>query len=114
MKYCPKCGNKLEPGDKFCEKCGFNLLQGEQSEEKATRVGRKPIKRDNKFTDNLTSATTSWFKKKNHKSLTIGAVVILAFLCLVAGLVHKNGGSLIAPKNISYTKTNGKRLCLYT
>ena len=23
MKFCSKCGGKLEPDDKFCQKCGF-------------------------------------------------------------------------------------------
>ena len=25
LKYCPKCGNKLESGSQFCDSCGANL-----------------------------------------------------------------------------------------
>jgi len=26
-KFCPKCGDPLEPGQVFCEKCGYNIKQ---------------------------------------------------------------------------------------
>ena len=34
MKFCPNCGNKLQPGDRFCEKCGFQVDKSQ--EEKST------------------------------------------------------------------------------
>ena len=30
MKFCPKCGNKLQPGDRFCEKCGFQVAESQE------------------------------------------------------------------------------------
>ena len=25
MNYCPKCGNKINDGDKFCSNCGYKV-----------------------------------------------------------------------------------------
>lgn len=30
MKFCPNCGNKLQPGDRFCEKCGFQVAESQE------------------------------------------------------------------------------------
>lgn len=29
-EYCPKCGNKINPGDSFCQKCGTKIIRGEK------------------------------------------------------------------------------------
>ena len=41
MKFCPNCGNKLQPGDRFCEKCGFQVAES-QEEKPATTATPKP------------------------------------------------------------------------
>jgi len=36
LKFCPKCGNKLEPEASFCETCGADLKVRTESSESAT------------------------------------------------------------------------------
>lgn len=31
MKYCPKCGSKIDANDKFCDQCGTNLSDQNKS-----------------------------------------------------------------------------------
>ncbi|WP_076459521.1 zinc ribbon domain-containing protein [Limosilactobacillus caccae] len=38
MKFCPNCGNKLQPGDKFCENCGYKLTANNESSAKETKA----------------------------------------------------------------------------
>ena len=36
LKYCPKCGNELEPDAAFCEACGANLKERTEQAETST------------------------------------------------------------------------------
>jgi len=46
LKFCPKCGNKLEPEVSFCETCGADLKIGTESSESTssglTKTVQKP------------------------------------------------------------------------
>ncbi|MBC8743396.1 zinc-ribbon domain-containing protein [Lactobacillus sp. Marseille-P7033] len=43
MKFCPNCGNKLQPGDRFCEKCGFQVAKPNEEKQKVqTTEEKKP------------------------------------------------------------------------
>lgn len=43
MKFCPNCGNKLQPGDRFCEKCGFQVAKPNEKKPKmSTTEEKKP------------------------------------------------------------------------
>ena len=39
MKYCPKCGEKINEGAKFCDKCGTSLSEENSAEEKTYTYG---------------------------------------------------------------------------
>ena len=98
MKFCPNCGNKLKQDDKFCEKCGRNLSQN--------KIGRSAEQAKSQILNKLKNLGTSWFKKDKHRQYTIGAVIVLIFLILFAGHIHNNGGSIVTPKNVSFSKAN--------
>lgn len=34
MKYCPECGEKLQPKTKFCDKCGTKIEEEKQTSKK--------------------------------------------------------------------------------
>lgn len=52
MKFCPNCGNKLQPGDQFCENCGYKLTSNpkpsvaEQTNVKKEAAPSTPKKRE--------------------------------------------------------------------
>ncbi|MGI1802420.1 zinc-ribbon domain-containing protein [Limosilactobacillus reuteri] len=125
MKFCPNCGNKLQPGDKFCEKCGYNLTQDSQNDldkgdikktanKAKEQLGKQAKKTTTKIQDKLKNIDTSWFKQGNHKWYTVGAILVLLFLILFVGHIRNNGGSLVAPRNITFSKMNGTRVWLST
>lgn len=125
MKFCPNCGNKLQPGDKFCEKCGYNLTQDSQNDldkssiKKTTNKAKEHLGRQAKETitqiqNRLKNIDIPWFKQRSHKWYTVGAILVLVFLIFFVGHIRNNGGSLVAPRNITFSKMNGTRVWLST
>ena len=117
MKFCPNCGNKLQPEDKFCEKCGYNLMQESQNDlnmssiKENTNKVKKQLEKELKKTttqiqNKLKSIDMSWLKQENHKWYTIGTVLVLIIIILFVGHVRHNGSSVIVPKNITFSKEN--------
>jgi len=43
LKFCPKCGNKLETDSSFCDACGADLTEKKKNAETSTPVVSEPI-----------------------------------------------------------------------
>ena len=43
LKFCPKCGKKLEPDASFCDACGADLREKKETSETSTPVISEPI-----------------------------------------------------------------------
>lgn len=114
MKYCPNCGNKLKQEDKFCEKCGYSLTKDFKNKINKNNLKENIKKARNQIKNKLKSVDISWLKQGKHQQYTIGVVIVLIILILFAGHIHNNGGSIVAPKNVSFTKMNGTRVWLST
>lgn len=114
MKYCPNCGNKLKQEDKFCEKCGYSLTKDFKNKINKNNLKENIKKARDQIKNKLKSVDISWFKQGKHQQYTIGVVIVLIILILFAGHIHNNGGSIVAPKNVSFTKMNGTRVWLST
>lgn len=65
MKFCPNCGNKLQPGDRFCEKCGYQVTKPNDENQKVSATEKKkpeqpqPAKAEKKVTTQSRSNTVS-------------------------------------------------------
>lgn len=90
LKYCPECGNKVPENAKFCPDCGYKLeipeeptitqepevIEPEVIEEPETTQSRPPI-------DMVDVKDVKPSKIKSWKVVCIGAVVLIAILCVV-------------------------------
>lgn len=68
MKFCPNCGNKLQPGDRFCEKCGFQVA--ESQEETPTTATSKTQQVEKKKPAASPTSAQSQPKKEKVASVT--------------------------------------------
>lgn len=97
MNFCPKCGKPVEKGAKFCIHCGYQL-----DSHGANKNDFKSNFTD-KFQELKSKINTSWFKDPKHKKYAGIAVIVLLVLFGLGHMIH-NGGSLTAPKTISFAK----------
>lgn len=110
MNFCPKCGKPVEKGAKFCTHCGYQLDShgANQNDFKSNFT--------DKFQELKSKINTSWFKDPKHKKYAgIAVIVVLILFCL--GRISRNGGSLTAPKTISFAKQSkamGTHVWLYS
>lgn len=74
MKFCPNCGNKLQPGDRFCEKCGFQVAKPNEEKQTAPTIEKKkteqpqPVKAEKKAVGVTKTQSTTVTSTVTHKN----------------------------------------------
>lgn len=73
MKYCPKCGNRLDANAKYCDKCGTDVSNVNQSVNRTTPISQ--VKKAASLS--VTNKTSAKSNKIRQNCLVIAACVIL-------------------------------------
>jgi len=77
MKYCPKCGTKLDDSARFCTKCGYNF---ENSNPSKTIKSTSYVQNSSKFNQPVSINTQT---KSTHWNAL--AIVVLVLLIVITG-----------------------------
>lgn len=86
MKYCNKCGNKLNDGVKFCTECGTEYLSNSkvQLEEQLSNSESIPRENLNAYNDNGINYTE---ENRVNKNIIIVCVTIIVITFAILGFV---------------------------
>ena len=79
LKFCPKCGNELEPNAAFCEACGADLKERTEQAETSTPTPKIDPFRAWWFTmpfDFLVGFLYHWGLEAHNKGQTLGKMAL--------------------------------------
>lgn len=118
VKFCPKCGTKIEYGERFCGECGFDTDVLEDYEDTIDRndnpsepAGKETITQAEKIDPNPSLPAQNETPKKSSKTAIIIISVVLGFVFLIGGISFwwfSQGHTLIGKTGTSVSEQNGE------
>lgn len=111
MKFCVKCGNKLEDNDMFCPKCGHKsgVEKGQEDDVGNTQIFNTDLinkqNNDFQFKENLNDEEVNesifdTFRRKLGLNKKVAVVIGIGILCITILVSFLIGNSASKPSNV--------------